>query len=48
MAGSDTLLIIYKDDNGRTVVLDDMDKVPARYRDRALTVQPIQRQGPAR
>ena len=40
MAGTDTLLIIYKDDNGRTVVLDDMDKVPARYRDRALTVQP--------
>lgn len=40
MAGTDTLLIMYKDDNGRTVVLDDMDKVPARYRDRALAVQP--------
>ncbi len=40
MAGTDSQLIIYKDDSGRTVVLDDMDKVPARYRDRALTVQP--------
>ena len=40
MAGTDSQLIIYKDDNGRTVVLDDMDKVPSKYRDRALTVQP--------
>jgi type III secretion system (T3SS) inner membrane Yop/YscD-like protein len=37
---TDIPLIMYKDDNGRTVVLDEIDKVPARYRDRALTVQP--------
>jgi tetratricopeptide (TPR) repeat protein len=40
MAGSDSMLIIYKDENGRTVVLDDADKIPARYRDRAIVIAP--------
>jgi type III secretion system (T3SS) inner membrane Yop/YscD-like protein len=42
MAGTDTPLVIYRDEKGQTVVVDDIDKVPARYRDRAVTVLPIE------
>jgi hypothetical protein len=31
---------MYKDDRGQTVVFDDLTKVPARYRDRAIEVRP--------
>jgi hypothetical protein len=39
MGGAGTNLVIYKDDRGQLVVFDDMDKVPARYRDRAVEVR---------
>ena len=42
MAGTNVKLVIYKDDKGQLFVLDDMDKVPARYKDRALEVNPAQ------
>lgn len=38
LAGVGTNLVLYKDERGRLFVLDDMEKVPARYRDRAVTV----------
>jgi type III secretion system (T3SS) inner membrane Yop/YscD-like protein len=37
---TDSYLVIYKDERGQTVVFDDMSKVPARYRDRAVEVRP--------
>jgi hypothetical protein len=40
MASTQTRVIIYRDDNGQLYVLDDMDKVPARYRDRAIDIKP--------
>lgn len=40
MSGTNVKLVIYKDDRGQLFVLDDMDKVPARYRDRAVEVNP--------
>jgi len=44
MAATGTYLVIYKDDRGQVVVLDDMDKVPARYRDRAVEIRPVDAQ----
>ncbi len=41
MAGSTVKLVLYRDERGQLFVLDDMDKVPARYRDRAVEVQPV-------
>ncbi len=40
MASTGTRLILYKDDRGQLFVLDEMDKVPSRYRDRAVVVEP--------
>jgi tetratricopeptide (TPR) repeat protein len=40
-AGTNVRLVIYRDDRGQQVVLDDLDKVPARYKDRALVVDPL-------
>lgn len=40
MAGTNVKLIIYKDEKGQLFVLDDMDKVPAKYKDRAVEVNP--------
>lgn len=40
MASTQTRIIIYRDDNGQLYVLDEMDKVPARYRDRAIEINP--------
>jgi len=40
MAGTTVKLVLYRDEKGQLFVLDDMDKVPARYRDRAVEVQP--------
>ena len=40
MAGTSVKLVIYKDERGQLFVLDDMDKVPARYKDRAIEVLP--------
>ena len=40
MAGTSTKLVIYRDDKGQLFVLDDMEKVPSRYRDRAVEVNP--------
>jgi len=40
MASTQTTIVIYKDDNGRLFVLDEMDKVPARFRDRAVEITP--------
>jgi tetratricopeptide (TPR) repeat protein len=40
MASSQNYLILYKDDRGQLHVLDEMEKVPAKYRDRAVEVQP--------
>jgi hypothetical protein len=40
MAGTTVKLVLYRDERGQLFVLDDMDKVPARYRDRAVEVQP--------
>ena len=42
MAGTTVKLVLYRDEKGQLFVLDDMDKVPARYRDRAVEVQPAQ------
>src|SRR5206468_2500975 len=39
IAATDSYLVIYKDERGQTVVFDDMSKVPARYRDRAVEVR---------
>jgi hypothetical protein len=39
MGGVGTNLVVYKDDRGQLFVLDDIDKVPARYRDRAVEVR---------
>jgi hypothetical protein len=47
MAGSGATLIMYKDERGHLFVVDDMDKVPARYRDRAVTVKPSMPPGSA-
>ena len=41
MAGTSVKLVIYKDERGQLFVLDDMDKVPARYKDRAIEVLPV-------
>jgi tetratricopeptide (TPR) repeat protein len=40
MAGTSVKLVIYRDEKGQLFVLDDIDKVPARYRDRVVEVQP--------
>jgi Inner membrane component of T3SS, cytoplasmic domain len=40
MAGTLTRIVMYKDDAGQLYVLDEMDKVPARYRDRAVEISP--------
>lgn len=40
MASTGTRLILYKDERGHLFVLDEMDKVPSRYRDRAVVVEP--------
>jgi hypothetical protein len=37
---------MYKDDSGQLYVLDEMDKVPARYRDRAVEINPSQKPPP--
>ncbi|MBI2962996.1 MAG: hypothetical protein HYY35_04520 [Deltaproteobacteria bacterium] len=42
MASTQTRIVIYRDDNGQLYVLDEMDKVPARYRDRAIEINPVQ------
>ena len=39
MSGSTTDIVMYKDDRGQLFVLDDKDKVPARYRDRMVEVK---------
>ncbi len=39
--GTNVKLVIYKDERGQSVVLDDLDKVPARYKDRAIEVSPV-------
>jgi hypothetical protein len=36
----DTLMIVYKDERGKLVVVDDKAKVPPRYLDRAVEIQP--------
>jgi len=36
--GAGSNIVIYKDDRGQLFVLDEMEKVPARYRDRAVEV----------
>jgi hypothetical protein len=41
MGATGTYLVMYKDDRGQVVVLDEMDKVPARYRDRAVEIRPV-------
>jgi len=45
MAGTSVKLVIYKDERGQLFVLDDMDKVPARYKDRAIEVLPAKSGG---
>jgi len=45
MAGTSVKLVIYRDERGQLFVLDDMDKVPSRYRDRAVEVLPAQSRG---
>jgi tetratricopeptide (TPR) repeat protein len=40
LGATDSYLVMYKDDRGQTVVFDDLTKVPARYRDRAIEVRP--------
>ncbi len=40
MAGTNVKLVIYKDEKGQLFVLDDADKVPAKYKDRAVEVNP--------
>jgi hypothetical protein len=40
MASTLTRIVMYKDDSGQLFVLDEMDKVPARYRDRAVEISP--------
>jgi tetratricopeptide (TPR) repeat protein len=40
MGATGTYLVMYKDDRGQVVVLDEMEKVPARYRDRAVEIRP--------
>ncbi len=40
MAATDAFLVMYRDDRGQVVVLDDLEKVPARYRDRAVEIRP--------
>ncbi|MEA2627484.1 MAG: eukaryotic-like serine/threonine-protein kinase [Candidatus Binatota bacterium] len=47
MAGTGATLIMYKDERGHLFVFDDMDKVPSRYRDRAVTVKPSAPSGSA-
>ncbi len=42
MGATGTYLVMYKDDRGQVVVLDEMDKVPARYRDRAVEIRPVE------
>ncbi|MGH7804806.1 MAG: hypothetical protein ACREQJ_10700, partial [Candidatus Binatia bacterium] len=39
MSGTTTDIVMYKDDRGQLFVLDDKDKVPARYRDRMVEVK---------
>jgi hypothetical protein len=43
MASTLTRIVIYRDDNGQLFVLDEIDKVPGRYRDRAIDIQPAPR-----
>lgn len=45
MAGTSVKLVIYRDEKGQLFVLDDIDKVPSRYRDRAVEVLPLQPKG---
>lgn len=40
MSSSTARLVLYKDDRGQLFVLDELEKVPARYRDRAVVVEP--------
>jgi len=40
MTSTSSTLVMYQDDRGQLYVLDEMEKVPARYRDRAVVVQP--------
>jgi len=46
MASTTTRIVMYKDDAGQLYVLDEMDKVPARYRDRAVEINPSQKPPP--
>jgi hypothetical protein len=48
MAGTSVKLVIYRDEKGQLFVLDDIDKVPARYRDRTVEVLPAPAKGVGR
>jgi tetratricopeptide (TPR) repeat protein len=42
MSGTSTDIVMYKDDRGQLFVLDDKDKVPAKYKDRMVEVKAAQ------